>query len=424
MTVKNGREFLAIPGPTTIPDEVLSAMHRPAVDLYDGEIIDITMGCLSDLKQIFRTRSDTYIYPSNGHGAWEAALTNCLSRGEKVLALQSGMFGQAWAEMAEVLGLEVEVFSAQPRRAIDPAALLKYLRADRQGTIKAILAVQIDTAAGIVNDIPAIAHAIEAAGHPALLMVDAVASLACMPFEMDAWGVDVAVAGSQKGLMTPPGLGFVAAGPRAHAAHRAADLVTRYWDWTFRDGPEHYQKYCGTAPEHLLFALRRAIDMLFEEGFDNVFRRHALLADATRAAVARWAEGGAFELNVLDPSERSNSVTTVRFTGCDPQPLAAFCRERCGVVLGFGIGEELAGRAMRIAHMGHVNAPMVLGTLGVLETGLVALGIPHGSSGVAMAAATLGEALAERPAARPPAAAGADFLGSSKAPAGCCGGDQ
>ena len=266
MTVKNGREFLAIPGPTTVPDEVLSAMHRPAVDLYDGEIIDLTMGCLADLKRIFRTRGSTYIYPANGHGAWEAALTNCLSRGDKVLSLESGMFGKAWSEMAEVLGIKVEAFSARPRRAIDPAALLERLRADREGTIKAILAVQIDTAAGIVNDIPAIAHAVEAAGHPALLMVDAVASLACMPFEMDAWGIDVAVAGSQKGLMTPPGLGFVAVGPRAHAAHRTADLVTRYY---------------------------------------------ALLADATRAAVSRWAEGGAFELNVLEPSKRSNSVTTV-----------------------------------------------------------------------------------------------------------------
>ena len=405
MTLKSGREFLAIPGPTTIPDEVLSAMHRPAIDVYGDELVDLTTGCLADLKKIFRTDGETYVYPANGHGAWEAALTNCLSRGDRVLILSSGMFAEAWGAMAGVLGIEVEVFRAQPRRAIDPAALAERLRADREGRIKAILAVHVDTAAGIVNDIPAIARAVAAAGHGGLLMVDTIASLACIPFEMDAWGIDVAVGASQKGLMTPPGLAFIAAGARARAVHRSADLVTRYWDWTSREGPEHYQKYCGTAPEHLMFGLRRAIDMLFAEGLDNVFRRHALLAEATRAAVTKWAEGGVVELNALEASERADSLTTLRFAGRDPRALAAFCHEQCAVVLGHGIGEGLAGRALRIAHMGHVNAPMILGTLGVVETGLTALGIPHGRSGVAAAAAALGEALAEEPALRAPSAA-------------------
>ena len=400
MTVRNGREFLAIPGPTTVPDEVLSAMHRPAVDLYSGEIIQVTMSCISDLKKIIRTRSEPFLYAANGHGAWEAALVNCLSRGDRVLALESGMFGGAWAEMAGVLGLEVELLAARPRRAIEPEAVGERLRADREGRIKAVLAVQIDTAAGIVNDVPAIRRAVTDAGHPALVMVDAVASLGCMPFEMDAWGVDVTVAGSQKGLMTPPGLAFVAAGERARAAHRRADLVTRYWDWSFREGDEHYQKYCGTAPEHLMFGLRRALDMLLEEGLENVFRRHALLADAARAAVERWSEGGAFGFNALEPSERSDSVTTLRFGEHDPQPLLDFCRDRCGVVFGIGIGPELSGRAIRIAHMGHVNAPMLLGVLGTFETALTALGIPHGGrSGVAEAAASLGASLAGGPTA-------------------------
>ena len=399
MTVRSGREFLAIPGPTTVPDEVLSAMHRPAVDLYSGEIIQVTMSCISDLKKIIRTGSEPFLYAANGHGAWEAALVNCLSRGDRVLALQSGMFGGAWAEMAEVLGLEVELLAAAPRRAIDPDALGDRLRADRAGRIKAILAVQIDTAAGIVNDIPAIRQAVTEAGHPALVMVDTIASLACMPFEMDAWDVDVTVAGSQKGLMTPPGLAFVAAGERARIAHRRADLVTRYWDWSFRAGDEHYMKYCGTAPEHLMFGLRRALDMLLEEGLENVFRRHALLADAARAAVRRWSEGGAFGFNALESSERSNSVTTLRFGEHDPQRLLDFCRERCGVVFGIGIGPELSGRAVRIAHMGHVNAPTLLGVLGTFETALTALGIPHGRSGVAEAAASLGAALAAGSAA-------------------------
>ena len=399
MTVHNGREFLAIPGPTTVPDEVLSAMHRPAVDLYSGEIVDVTVSCISDLGKIFRTDSEPFLYAANGHGAWEAALVNCLSRGERVLALESGMFGGAWAEMASALGVEVEILAAAPRRAVDPDAVGERLRADRKGRIKAILAVQIDTAAGIVNDVPAIRQAIDETGHPALLMVDAVASLACMPFEMDAWGVDVTVAGSQKGLMTPPGLAFVAAGEKALAAHRRADLVTRYWDWSFRAGEEHYQKYCGTAPEHLMFALRRALDMLLAEGLEHVCRRHALLADATRAAAARWAEGGALEFNAVEPAERSNSVTTLRFSEHrdhrDPGRLLDFCRRECGVILGIGIGEELAGQAIRIAHMGHVNAPMMLGVLGTVETALVALGVPHGGGGVAAAAASLGRALAE-----------------------------
>ena len=394
MTVRNGRELLAIPGPTTVPDEVLSAMHRPAVDLYSGEIIQVTMSCISDLKKVIRTKSEPFLYAANGHGAWEAALVNCLSRGDRVLALQSGMFGGAWAEMASVLGLEVELFAAQPRRAIDPDSVRERLRADREGRIKAILAVQIDTAAGIVNDIPAIRQAVTDAGHPALVMVDTIASLACMPFEMDAWDIDVTVAGSQKGLMSPPGLAFVAAGERARAAHRRADLVTRYWDWSFREGDEHYQKYCGTAPEHLMFGLRRALDMLLDEGLERVFHRHALLADATRAAVRRWAEGGALGFNVLEPSERSNSVTTLRFDEYDPQRVLDFCLEHCGVVLGIGIGPELSGRAIRIAHMGHVNAPMTLGVLGTFESALLALGIPHGKGGVAEAAASLGAALA------------------------------
>ena len=396
MTLRSGREFLAIPGPTTVPDEVLAAMHRPAIDVYGDELIGMTDTCLAGLGRIFRTEGAVYIYPANGHGGWEAALTNCCSRGDKVLIVNSGMFAEAWGEMAQVLGIEVEVLEAPPRRAVDPQALLERLRADRAGELKAILAVQIDTAAGVVNDVPAMARAVEAEGHRALLMVDVVASLGCMPFEMDAWGVDVAVGGSQKGLMSPPGLAFIAASERARAVHRGADLVTRYWDWTFREGDEHYQKYCGTAPEHMLFGLRRALELILEEGMENVFRRHALLADATRAAVAQWAEGGAVEFNVLEASERANSLTTVRFNGFDARELSAFCRDHCGVVLGYGIGGGGMGeRAMRIAHMGHVNAPTMLGTLGVIETGLVALGIPQGSrSGVAAAAATLGEALA------------------------------
>jgi alanine-glyoxylate transaminase/serine-glyoxylate transaminase/serine-pyruvate transaminase len=393
MTVSNGRPLLAIPGPTNVPDEVLAAMQRPALDIYAGEMIGITDSCLKDLAATFRTEGRVYIYAANGHGGWEAALTNVLSRGDVVLALESGRFAVGWGEMARMLGVEAEVLPGSWRRAVDPAALEERLKRDKSHAIKAVLAVQIDTASGVVNDIPAIRRAMNAAGHPALLMVDAVASLGCMPFEMDAWGIDVAMSGSQKGLMTPPGLAFVAAGPRARHVHETAGLRTLYWDWTFREGEVHYHKYCGTPPEHLLFALRKALDMLFAEGLDNAIRRHALLADATRAAVARWAEGGALAFNIERPAERANSVTCLLTPGVDPKPLLRYAREKCGVTLGIGLG-ALDGKGFRIAHMGHVNAPMLLGTLGAVEMGLMALGIPHGRGGVQAAVEYLGREVA------------------------------
>jgi alanine-glyoxylate transaminase/serine-glyoxylate transaminase/serine-pyruvate transaminase len=221
-------------------------------------------------------------------------------------------------------------------------------------------------------------------------MVDAVASLGCMKFDMDEWGVDVAMSGSQKGMMTPPGLGFVAASPRAREVHEKADLRTPYWDWTDREEQQHYKKYAGTPPEHLLYGLRQAIDLLFEEGLENVYQRHSLLAEAVRRAVGVWAEGQVIGFNIIEPSERCNTVTPVLTNGHDPDALRAYCDEKCGVILGHGIG-ELSGKAFRIAHMGHVNAPMVLGTLSVVEMALVALGIPHGSGGAQAAIDWLGE---------------------------------
>ncbi|HIP77331.1 MAG TPA: alanine--glyoxylate aminotransferase family protein, partial [Kiloniellaceae bacterium] len=255
MTLRHGREFLAIPGPTTVPDEVLQAMHRPAIEIYSGALLDTTYSCLDDLRRVFKTEGRTYIYAANGHGAWEAALSNTLSRGDRVLVLGSGLFAPAWGEMAASQGIVVEEMPASYRHPVDPAAVEARLRADTAGEIKAVLVVQVDTASSIVNDIPAVRRAIDAAGHGALFMVDAIASLATMPFDMDGWGIDVGVTGSQKGLMTPPGLSFVAAGKRALDAHENADLRTFYWDWTQREGPRHYNKYCGAPPEHLLFGL-------------------------------------------------------------------------------------------------------------------------------------------------------------------------
>jgi alanine-glyoxylate transaminase / serine-glyoxylate transaminase / serine-pyruvate transaminase len=393
MTVRAGREFLAIPGPTTMPDEVLQAMHRPALDIYSEQMVNLTDSLMADLGRLFATKGKTYIYIANGHGAWEAVLANVMSRGDKLLVLESGRFAMGWGSAARAMGVEVEVLRGDWRRAVRPAEVEARLRADKEHLIKAIVVTQIDTASGVVNDIEAIGKAIKASGHPALYMVDTVASLGCMPFEMDKWGIDVAMCGSQKGLMTPPGLGFVAANDRALAVHKTAGLRTPYWDWSEREGAEHYRKYGGTAPVHLLFALRQAIDMLFAEGLENAFRRHRLLGEAVRRAVATWSEGQVLSLNITDAAERSNTVTTVLMGGgYDPDALHRYCKEHCGVVLGIGIG-DLQGKALRIAHMGHVNAPMILGTLGVIEVALNALKIPHGKGGTDAAIEWLGESV-------------------------------
>jgi alanine-glyoxylate transaminase / serine-glyoxylate transaminase / serine-pyruvate transaminase len=382
MVVRAGRQFLAIPGPTNIPDEVLQAMHRPAVDIYSEPLIALTDSLLHDLSALFATSGKSYIYIANGHGAWEAALTNVLSKGDKVLVLESGMFALAWGDAAARLGVEIEVLQGDWRHAVPPEQVEARLRKDTGRPIKAILAVHIDTSTGILTDIAAIGDVIKTVGHDALFMVDAVASLGCVPFEMDAWGVDVAMSGSQKGLMTPPGLSFVAASDHANDAHQKAGLRTPYWDWTVRDGDSHYQKYAGTPPEQLIFALRRALDMLFEEGLDNVFLRHRLLAEAVRRAVSVWQKGKAIQFNVVEPGERSDAVTTILLTnGGDPRLLLDYCNFKCGVALGRGLG-KLNSKAFRIAHMGHINAPMVLGTLGVIEMALGALRIGHCTGGV------------------------------------------
>ena len=385
-----GREFLSIPGPTNVPEVVLRAMHRPAVDIYADELLETTRQCLADLKTVFRTEGATYIYISNGHGAWEAALTNTLSRGDRVLVLESGRFAKGWGDQGNMLGLQIEVLPGDWRRAVDPSAVEARLRADPTHEIKAVLVVQIDTASGVVNDIPAIRAAIDAAGHPALYMVDGIASVGCMEFEMDRWNIDVAVTCSQKGLMMTPGLSFLAASPKARAAHLKADLRTAYWDWTARDLHENYRKFCGTAPEHMLFGLRAALGLLFEEGLESAWARHLALAAAVQAAVDVWSKGGGLEFNIYNPTERAAAVTTILTPGFDPEQLRDFARRNCGVILGSGIG-DLTGKAFRIAHMGYANAPMVLGTIGVTEVALRALGLPHGEGGVHAATVALGQ---------------------------------
>lgn len=382
MSVRNGRQFLSIPGPTTVPDAVLAAMHRPAIDIRKGELVDITADIQHNLLALAQTAGTPFIYIANGHGAWEAALSNVLSRNDKVLVLESGSFAAGWGQSGATIGIDVEILPGSWTAAVDPAQLEARLRQDVSGDIKAILVVQIDTATSVVNDIPALRRAIDAAGHNALLMVDTIASLGTMTYKMDDWGVDVTVAACQKGLMMSPGLSFTIAGEKAMARHETANLRTAYWDWTARQGPEHYQKYAGTPPVHMLYGLQKALQLIREEGLDAIITRHRLLAEATRCAVSKWAEGGMFSFNITNPVERANSVTTVLIK--DEQTLAkihSYCDTKCGVVIGIGIS-ALSGKALRIAHMGHINAPMLLGTLGAIEMSLKAHAIPHGNGGV------------------------------------------
>ena len=311
MAVRAGREFLAIPGPTTMPDEVLRAMHRPALDIYSEQMVDLTDEPAPRSVEIVRHQGPLlHLHRQRpwrvGSGAVQRAVARRQGAGAGKRPLRDRLGQCGGRDGRRGRGAEGRLAPRHP-----PAEVEARLRADKDHKIKAILAAQVDTASGAYNDIEAIGKAIKAAGHPALFMVDAVASLGCMPFEMDAWGIDVAMSGSQKGLMTPPGLGFVAANDRAREVHKNAGLRTPYWDWTEREGSEHYRKYAGTAPVHLLFALRQAIDMLFEEKLENVFLRHRLLAEAVRRAVAVWAEGQVLGFNIAEAGERSNTVTTV-----------------------------------------------------------------------------------------------------------------
>jgi alanine-glyoxylate transaminase/serine-glyoxylate transaminase/serine-pyruvate transaminase len=383
----HGRHFLSIPGPSVIPERVLAAMARPMPNIYEGALVRTSERVLAELPSIARTSGHAFIAAANGHGAWEMALTNTLCRGDRVLVLESGRFAVGWGEMGRLLGLRVEVLPARPGRAVDPAAVEERLRADTAHEIRAILVVQVDTASSVWNDIAAIRRAIDAAAHPALYLVDCIACLGSIEYEMDAWGVDVTVAGSQKGLMVPPGLGFTWANAKAMAAHARADLRTAYWDWTARatEGA-HYLRYCGTPPVSHLAGLAEALDMLREEGMENVWARHRVLAGAARAAVAAWSHAGGLAFAVTEPAERSDVVTTVLTGGIDAKRLRRIAEDRAGVTLGIGLG-PFEGTAFRIGHMGHLNPPMILGTLGTVEATLLAMGAPIGGSGVAAAAA-------------------------------------
>ncbi|MEP1588691.1 MAG: aminotransferase class V-fold PLP-dependent enzyme, partial [Tateyamaria sp.] len=296
-----GRDYLAIPGPSVMPEAVLQAMHRAAPNIYAGELIDIAASLAPDLKRVARTDGHVAMYIGNGHAAWEAALANTIAPGDKVLVPATGRFAHGWGDMAEGLGAEVEILDFGKRTPMDMDRIAETLRADTAHKIKAILAVHVDTSTSIRNDISALRGVLDAVDHPALLMADCIASLGCDVFEMDAWGVDVMVAGCQKGLMVPPGMAFVFFNDKADAVRTAMPRVSRYWDWSPRANPqEFYMYWCGTAPTHHLYGLRTALDIIHGEGIEAVWKRHALLARAIWAACETWSDGGPLELNVAD----------------------------------------------------------------------------------------------------------------------------
>lgn len=394
MSLAQGRPYLAIPGPSTMPDRVLSAMHRAAPNIYEGDLVTLTEQVVADLRRVALCSAHVAIYIGNGHAAWEAAIANLFSRGDKALSLCTGRFGLNWAAHATAMGIEVEMIDFGQSAPVDPARVEAALRADSAHKIKAVLLTQVDTATGIRNDVAAVRAAIDAAGHPALLAVDCIASLGCDAFRFDDWGVDVMVAASQKGLMVPPGLGLVWVSDKALEATRGGDLATPYWDWRPRVFPEHYyQHFAGTAPTHHLFGLAESLKMILdEEGLANVWARHATLARAVWAAFDTWAQGGDIELNVADPVHRAHSVTAARIGAGGAARLRAWTESEAGVTLGIGLGMANPGSPQmadyfRVAHMGHVNAHMTLGVLAVMEAGLQALDIPHAPGGVVAAAA-------------------------------------
>jgi alanine-glyoxylate transaminase/serine-glyoxylate transaminase/serine-pyruvate transaminase len=378
----SGHEFLHAPGPTHIPDRVLGAMHRQPLDLVDRRLRAIAKSCFDDLKEVFRTSGSVFIYAANGHGGWEAALANVCVPGDTVLVPEIGHFSHSWAEHARALGLETEVVPGDWRQAVAPERIEEHLRRDRERRIKAVLAVQVDTGTGVASDIPAIRAAIDAAGHPALLVVDTIASLAAMPFDMDAWGVDVAIAASQKALMCPPGLTIVAANERALKTCASLSRRHRYWDWSPRVGEEYYTLFCGTMPEHLIFGLREALDIIKEQGLPAIFRRHRRLAGAVHRAVEIWSEAGALSFNAIVPEQRSVSVTAIRTAeGVDADRIRTHARETLAVSVAGGLG-ALRGKAFRIGHLGDLNEGMVLGCLAALEVAFIELKVPHGTNAV------------------------------------------
>ena len=392
MAILRGRQLFMNPGPTNIPDRVLRAMDRPAVDFQSAEFKALADGCLERLKRVFRTEQALLAYAGSGHGAWEAALVNLFSPGDRVVILEAGYFSLNWGRYAAALGLEVEVVPFDWRAGPDPEPLEAALRADRGHAIKAVLAVHNETSTGVAAPIPELRRAIDRAGHPALLLVDVISSLACFDFRMDEWGVDVVIAGSQKGLMLPTGMAFTAVSERALEVAQDARMPRVYWDWRRLLTGLRQTSFPGTTPVHFFYGLAEALAMIEEEGLEALFQRHGRLAAATRAAVRHWGGNGTGpELFATDPRTLSDSITAVQLpAGHDADAVRRIAAERFNLSLGGGL-DRLAGRVFRIGHMGDLNEPMVLGALATVELALGIAGVPHAPGGVQAALASLAE---------------------------------
>jgi alanine-glyoxylate transaminase/serine-glyoxylate transaminase/serine-pyruvate transaminase len=382
-----GRHFLQIPGPTNVPDRVLQAIAMPTIDHRGPEFAELGKEIVAGMKRVFQTAGTVVIYPSSGTGAWEAALVNTLSTGDRVLMFETGHFASLWRQMATRLGLDIEFVPGDWRHGVDPAEVAEKLAADRGHQVKAVCVVHNETSTGVVSRIPEIRAAIDAARHPALLMVDTISSLASIDYRHDEWRVDVTVAGSQKGLMLPPGLGFNAISDKAMAATKTAKLTRSYWDWQAMSETGHTGFFPYTPATNLLFGLREALTMLLdEEGLPAVFRRHSRHAEATRRAVAGWG----LEILCADPRDYSSSLTAVLVPqGYDADRLRDIILDAFDMSLGTGLG-RMKGKIFRIGHLGHFNDLMLCGTLSGVEMGLHRAGIPHRTGGVAAALEYLG----------------------------------
>jgi alanine-glyoxylate transaminase/serine-glyoxylate transaminase/serine-pyruvate transaminase len=383
-----GRHFLQIPGPTNVPDRVLRAMASPTIDHRGPDFAALGKRALDGMKRIVKTTAgQVVIYPASGTGAWEAALVNALSPGDKIVMFETGHFAWLWEKLARRIGLEPQVIGSDWRCAADPDAIETALRADSSHEIKAVCVVQNETSTGSATRVDEIRAAIDAAGHPALLMVDTISSLASIDMRMDEWGVDVIVAGSQKGLMLPPGLSFNAISPKAMEAHRSARLQRAYWDWSDMLGPNANGFFPYTPATNLLYGLVEAIDMLEEEGLANVFARHDRHAEATRRAVQAWG----LEVLCVEPRHYSSSLTAVLMPeGHSADAFRGVVLANFDMSLGSGLS-KVADKVFRIGHLGDFNDLMLMGTLAGVEMGLALAGVPHQRGGVDSAMRYLSE---------------------------------
>jgi len=386
-----GTRFLHSPGPTHVPDEVLNAMHRQPMDHGDPRLDEVIAAIDTGIKRLLQTKTaELYMFASNGHGAWEAAIENLLAPGQTVLIPGTGHFSESWAVQTEALGRRVIRTPFREGHPIDPQAVEQALRADVKREIAAVFAVHTDTASSTTSDLAALRAAIDAAGHPALFVVDVVASLAAAPFAMDAMRVNVAVGATQKGLMSPPGMSFVAVDRRADEVAARNPAPRYYWDWGRRKGDQSYRKFCGTPPQNLLYGVEAALSLLFLEGIDAIIARHAQLARAVHAAVECWSREGAVMFHCRVPQARSVSVTTIETrAGIDPEAMRTVARERFQVAIAGGLGPQ-GGRAFRIGHLGNLNSAMILGCLAGVEAAMKVQGIPYGRGGMEAAIASLG----------------------------------